>query len=272
MSAGVGTVRERKSCIYVGTVRHRRERPVENAFETSLFMMFLDLEELPDLFRGRWLWSCDRIAPARFRRSDYLGDPGVPLGRAVRDCVRERLGREPAGPIRMLTHLRYFGYIFNPVTFYYCYDAAGDRVETIVAEITNTPWRERFRYVLGDGDSLSRGRAKAFRFRKVFHVSPFMEMDLDYSWRFSEPGSRLWVHMDVLKEGRKLFDATLKLAREEITGASLARVLLRHPFMTTKVTAAIHLQALRLWLKRCPFHTHPEKRLAAREEREEERT
>jgi DUF1365 family protein len=248
------------SCIYEGRVRHRRRRPVENSFEYSLFLMYLDLAELPDVFRGRWLWSCDRIAPARFRRSDYLGDPDVPLDEAVRRTVREAVGSTPRGPIRLLTHLRYFGYIFNPVSVYYCFDEAGERVETVVAEITNTPWKERFRYVLGMRENRSRGRARWFRFAKKFHVSPFMEMDLEYEWRFSEPGRRLWVHMDVLREGNRFFDATLRLERREIDGPALARALLRHPFMTGRVTAAIHYQALRLWLKRCPFHTHPAKR------------
>ena len=100
----------------------------------------------------------------------------------------ERTGARPAGPIRLLTHLRYFGYSFNPVSFYYVFDATDTRVETIVAEITNTPWKERHAYVLPvAGAARAGGRAWRFSFEKQFHVSPFMPMDMRYDWRFGAP-------------------------------------------------------------------------------------
>lgn len=247
------------SALYIGRVRHRRFTPREHAFEYGLYMAWLDLAELDTVFRGRWLWSARRPAPARFRRADYLGDPRVPLDRAVRDRVEQETGVRPAGPIRVLTHLRYFGLCFNPVTFYYCYDPADTRVETIVAEITNTPWKERHSYVLTDERNEGIGNAKRYRFGKTFHVSPFMDMAIDYDWRFSAPGSTLNVHMEDRKDGGKVFDATLTLERREISAASLAYVLAAFPFMTAKVIGGIYWQALRLWLKRVPFHTHPNK-------------
>jgi DUF1365 family protein len=249
-----------QSAIYVGQVRHRRLRPVTHAFRYGLFMMYVDLAELPDLFRGRWFWSARRPAPAWFRRQDYLGPTDRPLDRAVRDLVRERLGREVQGPIRLLTHLRYFGYIQNPVSFYYCFDPSGTRVEAIVAEITNTPWGERHRYVLGAEANVGGRRTSRFRFKKAFHVSPFMDMDLDYDWIFTPPGEKLSVHMESHERGVKLFDATLRLMRREITGPALARVLARYPWMTARVVAGIYWQAFRLWRKRCPFFAHPTKR------------
>ena len=148
------------SALYIGRVRHRRFAPRRHAFEYGLYMAWLDLAELDRVLRGRWLWSARRPAPARFRRTDYLGDPCVPLDRAVRDRVEQETGVRPAGPIRVLTHLRYFGLCFNPVTFYYCYDPADTRVETIVAEITNTPWKERHSYVLTDERNEGIGNAK----------------------------------------------------------------------------------------------------------------
>lgn len=129
-----------QSAVYEGTIRHRRREPTEHEFRYRIFMLYLDLAELPALFDGRWLWSARRPALAWFRRADYLGDPAVPLDAAVRDLVRERTGARPTGPIRLLTHLRYFGYAQNPVSFYYCFSADGSAVETIVAEVTNTPW------------------------------------------------------------------------------------------------------------------------------------
>ncbi len=247
------------SGLYVGTVRHQRFAPIPHTFSYGLFMMFLDLAELPELFDGRWLWSARRPAPAWFRRADYLGDPGVPLDRAVRDLAASRTGHRPVGPIRMLTHLRYFGYVMNPVTFYYCYDRPGERVETVLAEITNTPWNERYTYALHQGAGHV-ATDRRFEFPKAFHVSPFMDMDHIYGWRFSAPGDALSVRMDNHVGATKLFDATLTLRRRPITGLSLAGALARYPLMTAKVAAAIYWQAARLWLKGAPFFIHPAKR------------
>ena len=232
----------RKSCIYTGHLRHRRFDPVENVFDYRLFMMYLDLDELPTLFEGHWLWSTNRPALARFRRDDYLGSPDMPLDEAVRSLVAERTAEKPRGPIRLLTHLRYFGYCFNPVSFYYCFDAEDEYVETIVAEINNTPWGERHSYVLAESMNTATLGKKRYRFDKEFHVSPFMDMDMQYDWRFVEPGRELVVHMENVLKGSSFFDATLTLKRREITSASLAKVLAFYPLMTLKVIAAIHWQ------------------------------
>jgi DUF1365 family protein len=251
------------SCIYRGWVRHRRYAPIHHAFTYRLFMLYLDLTELDQVVRGRWLWSIERPNVASFRRSDYLGDRGRSLDEAVRDLVEQRTDKRPTGPIRLLTHLRYFGYCFNPVSFYYCFDDEGEHVETIVAEITNTPWKERHSYVLDRGSGTSGDRRLRFQFRKAFHVSPFMDMDHDYDWRFTEPREHLAVHMENHERGQRLFDATMAMRRRPITGGELARVLLRFPFMTGRVVAGIYWQALRLRVKRCPFFPHPRHRLEA---------
>lgn len=248
------------SCIYTGHVGHVRYQPVVNRFRYSLFMMYLDLAELDHIFQGRTLWSVERPNIAWFRRRDYLGDPRLPLDVAVRDLVWERLGHRPEGPVRILTHLRYFGHNFNPVSIYYCFDRTGSTVQMIVADITNTPWGERYSYVLGKEQDVGTGEERRFRFAKSFHVSPFMEMDVDYDWRFSEPGDVLRVQMINFNKGTKLFVADLDLTRQELNGGNLARMLLSYPPMTMKAIAAIYWQALRLRVKGAKFYTHPAKK------------
>lgn len=250
------------SALYEGVVRHRRFAPAAHEFSYTLFMAYLDLAELDEVFRGRWLWSASRPALARFRREDHLGDPGVPLDAAVRELVAARTGRRPEGPIRLLTHLAYYGWCFNPVSFYYCFDRAGREVEFVVGEVSNTPWLERHCYVL-DRRASPAGALSA-RMKKEFHVSPFMDMDQEYGWTLRDPGARLSVHMENFEKGAKLFDATMTLERREISGAALASALARWPFMTLKVVGAIHWQALKLWLKKVPVYTHPRYREATR--------
>lgn len=245
------------SCIYEGWIRHRRFAPHLRAFRYRMYMLYLDLSEIDQVFAKRWLWSANRRNFAEFRRSDYLGDPAIPLDQAVRDRIREVSGRAPTGPIRLLTHLRTCGHCFNPVSFYYCYADDGATLDTIVAEITNTPWKERHSYVLPLSSADRHGAALRWDFAKVFHVSPFMPMQREYAWRFTAPDSNLRVHMDVLAGKQRDFDATLVLDRKPLNGANLARALLRFPAMSLRIVIAIYWQALLIFLRRTPFHDHP---------------
>jgi len=243
------------SAVYEGAVRHRRLGPVRHEFRYRMAQLYLDLSELDEAFRGRWLWSANGPNLAWFRRADHAGDPDRSLESEVRRLVEERLGERPEGPIRLLTHLRYFGYCMNPVSFYYCFDPA-EKLRAVLAEVHNTPWGERHCYALRAGDT---GRTRA-RFPKAFHVSPFLPMNHEYDWRLSLPGDRLAVHMKNLEDGRPVFDATLALRRRPLTAKNLRRVLTRYPLMTTKVVAAIYWQALRLKLKGATFYPHPKRR------------
>lgn len=225
-------------------------------------MLYLDLDELPELFGNRWLWSTRRPAIARFRREDHLGDRRIDLATAVRGLVRDETGITLDGPIRLLTHLRYFGYGFNPVSFYYCFDRSGENVEAIVAEVNNTPWGEQYCYILPESRNQGSAGKKRYLLDKRFHVSPFMDMNIDYDWRFTVPAETLSVHMKNNRQDAPLFDATLSLRRRPISGFNLAGVLILYPLMTAKVVAAIYYQALRLWLKKVPFYPHPDKQEA----------
>ena len=245
------------SCIYEGRVKHTRTKPAVHQFSYRLFMMYLDHDELPTLFEKRWFWSVSRPALARFRRSDHLGAENEPLADAVRGVVEVETGTRPRGPIRLLTNLSYYGYCFNPVSFYYCFADDGETVEFIVAEVNNTPWGERDTYVMDCRNESEMASSWRFQPRKKMHVSPFMPMELEYNWVLSAPADRLAIFMANSRNGKRFFNATLTLDRTPISGRSLAGGLIRFPFMTARIIFAIYWQALRLWIKRCPVYKHP---------------
>jgi len=248
------------SALYVGTVRHRRFDRTGHGFSMRLYFAYVDLDELPRAF-DRWWWSATHPAPVRFRRRDYFGSSELPLADAVRDAVNERIGVRPDGPVRLLTNLRCWGYVFNPVSFYYCFDR-DEHLVAVLADVTNTPWGERHHYVVGPPAAGERTLRAAFP--KAHHVSPFQPMELGYRWTVPTPGERLVVHMISDAAGDKVFDATLVAARREWTTRNLLLVLTRHPWMTAKVVAMIYLHAFLLWCKRATFHVHPKKRCPAR--------
>lgn len=265
------------SCLYTGFVRHRRIIPAKNEFRYSLFQLYLDLSELPAVFDPFPLWSARRPALAWFRREDHLGDPAKPLDECVRDEIQSQTGDRPQGPIRLLTNLRYFGYVINPVSYYYCFDPSSGRLRTVLAEVHNTPWGERHCYVLRSPVSPENGAAQTLWNDKEFHVSPFMAMNMQYRWLMTEPGERLAVHIEnhviaasnsdsattqednsfAMDKDRRPFDVTLSMTRTELSGSALRRALLRHPCMTASVTAAIYWQAAKLWWKGVAYVPHP---------------
>lgn len=248
---------ELNSAIYEGTIRHRRFQPVKNSFEYPLFLVYLDLAEIDQVLGPKHaIGPCGLV---RFCRRDHLGDPNSDLEDSVRQLVLERTGTSVDGPIRLLTHLRYAGYCFNPVSFYYCYNRAATKVDVLVAEVNNTPWHEQHCYVLDNRNQPARSGWHFHSFPKIFHVSPFFDLTIDYEWHFREPGDGINFHMIDLdrSSGEKLFDATLKLKKQPFTRRNLLRKMLQFPIMTARVVALIHWQALKLWWKGAPFFAHP---------------
>ena len=229
---------------------------VPHSFRYRVFLPLFDLAELPELLDPIPLWSARRPAPARLRRDDYLGDSPSPLAERARDLSLDRVGRRPAGPVRLLANPRYLGVGFNPISFLFLHGEDGVTVECVIAEVTNTPWRERTAYVL---DGRSRGPDWTIRgsFEKRMHVSPFQPMDQSYEISVTEPGEELRVAIRSLEAGREVFTATMALRRRELTRARMARLLLRYPPMTLATLARIYANALRLKLNGAPFHPHP---------------
>lgn len=236
-----------RSALYVGTVMHARRSPHDHVFRYPVYMTLLDLGELPLLDRSLPLFGWNRRAVTSFRDSDHidvratLADHGIELG--------------PGARVEVLTNLRVLGYVFNPVSFWWCRRGDGS-LACIVAEVSNT-FGERLPYVLHPVSGRA-GSRHVFETGKQLHVSPFMPMDQSYTWWFSEPEARLSVRMDVHEEGRPDFHATLTARRVPLTARTLRAALVRYPLMPAAVTARIHGQALRLWLKRTPvFHKPP---------------
>ena len=198
-----------KSCLYFGEVTHHRKAPKKHDLRYKLFMPHLFLDELDQVFRGRIFWSINRSNLSCFQRADYHKPETDSLEEAVRSTMNQQLGDRVEGPISVLTHLRTFGHCFNPVTFYYAWNDRRDRPTAVLAEITNTPWNERYAKAF---QWTEKDRLSKHEFVKEFHVSPFIDMQVDYDWRFEKPSENLRVDMILRQSGRTFFSAHLNLA------------------------------------------------------------
>ncbi|AOY87630.1 DUF1365 domain-containing protein [Marinobacter salinus] len=250
-----------------GSVRHRRKYPVQHEFEYRTGMLALDVDEWARVTEISPLFSLERFNWLSLRRKDYFRPEAGELASTLRDYVAEATGWRPDGVIQLVTHPRYFGYVFNPVSFYFCYNVGdipeeGDVPRVIVAQITNTPWHERHVYCLETtaAEANDSGwHSERFEFSKRFHVSPFNGMEQHYQWTFSFRGDEMRIHMNVLEEGKKHFDATLVVHRIPLTRKEVHKSLRKFPLEAIKVSAGIYWHALKLKLKGAPFYTHPDK-------------
>ena len=216
-------------------------------------MYCLDLDNVNELFNHWPLTGTDKPALGRLKRSDFIGDPGIDMKTHVLDKVEQELGFRPGGRVTLLTHLRLWGILMNPIAVFNCYHESGG-LAALALQVTNTPWDEQCLYVLpADPDH----HKQQFEFDKVMHVSPFNPMDMRYVCRYVERHNKLVLHLENHKNASRVTDATLTLHGQPLTQNLLYRSVLLHPYMTAKVYYGIYRQAFGLFVKKNPLYTHP---------------
>ena len=245
-----------KSAIYSGSIFHSRKEPFNHEFKYSLYMAYINLKEINNLLPNSFFWGFNKKALISFNRSDYLDRPEKNLIDAVKNLVFERIGKKIKGPIYLLAHLRTLGHCFNPVSFYYCFDKSEKKIDAIIAEVTNTPWKERYSYVIDCENSEKNNLFKNIQ-KKELHVSPFFEMNHQYHFSISKPDNLISIKIDNFKKGVKVHEALLSLNKQEFSKKSLIRSLINYPLMTIKVVTAIHWQAIKLWFRGAKFFNNP---------------
>lgn len=240
--------------IYQGWIRHRRFSPIRHEFRMPIAMLCVDIDQWSKIFGTVPLWSSRRFSGGWLREGDYLNTlPGATLRQRVNHAVFQSTGRQVTGRILLLTHPRYFGFAMNPISCFYCYGSDTNTPEYLVAEVTNTPWRERIAYVI----PCTPAQKQHARFSKEMHVSPFNPMEMEYVIHFNFPGMKHYLHLENHDMGDKVItDATLVLERSAMTGSALLHLLWKFPLMTVQVGIGIYWQALKLWLKGARFHHH----------------
>lgn len=247
------------SAVYEGTITHTRHDDIRHYFTYKIFMMYLDLSETAILEKLHPLWSFSgKKNLFYFRRRDYLDQKNSSLLDSIKNLIKKKGFSNQVSHVNMITHMRYMGYCYNPVTFYLVYKEKGDDVPLfIIVDINNTPWNERYPYVLklNDSDKFP----VRFNLKKVFHVSPFYPMDLEYDWTFDFQKDKIEINMDTYKQGNRCFNAHLNLKRTELNKQVMTRLFFKYPCVTAKTMLAIYWQASKLFFKKATFYTHPKK-------------
>ena len=240
--------------IYQGIIIHQRSSPKKHSFTYKTNMLYLDLDKIKEAFSDNFFWSYNKPNFASFYRSDFYGDKNKTIKKSIQTLLLKKINLNHKGKVFLLTTIRFFGYSFNPVSFYYCFDET-EKIQAIVTHITNTPWKEKYAYVHDCRNNSS--MSKIFKFEKSFHVSPFMPMDINYNWVFTSPKDFLYVSMDNLLKNKLIFNATLKMTKRAWTAYTLNKILFLSIPMSIKAIILIYFNALILFIKKVKFYPHP---------------
>ena len=247
------------SALYFGEVTHRRLDRAAYRFAYKVFSVFVDVDELPVLHRRLRLFSHNRFNLFSLHDRDHGGRDGAPLRPWVETLLKSRGIDLQGGTIHLLCFPRVLGYVFNPMSVWYCRHRDGS-LRAVVCEVRNT-FGEMHHYVLAPKARGAMDWRVEYRARKVFHVSPFIAPEAEYCFRFQEPAERVRVYINELVDGKSLLQAAVGGSRQPLTDATLLCMFVRLPFMTLKIIAAIHWQALKIWRKGARFHRMPERGL-----------
>ena len=243
-----------KSRIYHGIVSHTRQTPIQHHFKYPVFFMALDIDELPGLDRNVSGFGHNRFAPLSIRDTDYLTGTGT-LRQRVEQYLPDHILEKVPGRIVLVTAPRYFGYVFNPVSFWYIYDST-EQLLCAVAEVNNT-FGERHIYVLSEpGASSSREHHASAD--KVFHVSPFFDRTGRYRFHLTDPGRTVRIRINLEKDHEVAILTQLSGKGRPFSSVELMKTVFRYPFSTILTVPRITWQAARLWLQRkLPVHSKP---------------
>lgn len=252
-----------KHAILQGQVSHQRFDPIEHGFDYAFNLPCIQLDQIESFVSTSNILRLNRPGVFAFHRSDYHGSPDNSLDASVRDTIEKKCGQRPQGPICLVDMLRHFGYSFNPVCFYLCYSATGDTVEYILAEITNTPWRQKFSYVLTPLDNIGNNKHHIYEFEKNFHISPFNSMNQSYRWEFTFDRNEIGIHMKNFENGRCLFKADYTAEFLPATEQHINNLFIKFPIASIRAISLIYFNAFKLWIKKSPFFEHPQHKAPA---------
>jgi DUF1365 family protein len=243
------------AALYLGRVVHRRIRPIRRRFDARVFSLLVDLDSLPALSAGLRLFSHNRFNLTAFHDRDHGGRDGTALRPWVEAQMRAA-GVEPdGGSIRLLCFPRVLGYVFNPLSVYFCHDRGG-ALRAVIYEVRNT-FGGIHHYVFAIDGAGPTGRARSHAAAKRFHVSPFLPMEARYRFRLTPPTERYGLLIQVEDEAGALMTAVHTAERRPLDDRGLLRAFLSYPFMTVKVIGRIHIEALRLWRRGAPLFRKP---------------
>lgn len=245
-----------RHALYTGFVIHNRVSPVKHKFSYKIRMFFLNIDEIQEAFKSIPFASVEKFNLLAFWRKNYLPcKDNKSIREAVETHLKDHGHTDMPHKIFILTHLSYFGYCYNPVSFYYCYDK-NEQLTYLLAEVNNTPWNERHVYV----QKIPTQNKPIVRLKKELHVSPFLPMDLEYKWVLNIPAETIKISMACIKE-KPVFFACMKLAKKELSPMQVLLALLVNPFATQLVLIRIYWQALFLFIKRAPFYAHASRKV-----------